>query len=346
MESLFWINFLILRIFFNAKERQLADLGLPPDLIAKVYETDWDLAEKDLAWVNQATCNILTCNDACYPKLLKETKSHPLLIFVRGNLDLLATHQIAIVGSRNPTSTGVAIAHEFAKELSGIGLTITSGLAMGIDAASHRGALAVSGNTIAVMGTGLDKIYPACNRRLADEIIDRGGALVSEFSPGTAARAIHFPMRNRIISGLSLGTLVVEATLRSGSLITARQAADQGREVFAIPGSIRNPLARGCHSIIRDGAKLVETIADIVEELGPGGARLLKQPVDPKNKVDEIKLENDCKKLLECIGYETTTVDVLAARSHFSIREVVAKLLILELQGLVKSVNGGYAKIR
>jgi len=212
--------------------------------------------------------HILTLHDPAYPALLKEIADPPPLLFVRGDPAVLSRPQLGIVGSRNPTPGGRSLAEDFARSLSRCGLVVTSGMALGIDAAGHRGALRGGGTTLAVAGTGPDRIYPARHRDLARAIVEQG-AIISEFAPGTPALPSNFPRRNRIISGLSLGVLVVEAACRSGSLITARLAAEQGREVFALPGSIHNPLARGCHHLIRQGAKLVEDIEDIVEELGP-----------------------------------------------------------------------------
>ncbi|MEO5574291.1 MAG: DNA-processing protein DprA, partial [Gammaproteobacteria bacterium] len=264
--------------------------------------------------------------------------------FVVGNAAVLSTPQLAIVGSRNPTPAGSETAHDFARHLCASGLTITSGLASGIDAASHRGALDGGGLTIAVAGTGLDRVYPARHHDLAHQIAGHG-ALVSEFVLGTPPLSDHFPRRNRIISGLSLGTLVVEAAQRSGSLITARMAADQGREVFAIPGSIHNPLARGCHFLIRQGAKLVETANDIMEELGPL-ARSLKA-VSPQSALRNdcitanVQLSVETEKLVACLGFESTTIDRLVERSGLTAEAVSSILLMLELQGCVTSTIGG-----
>ena len=219
--------------------------------------------ESEFDWLGQPAHHLLVWSDADYPPLLREIADPPLLLYVIGRREALASPQLAIVGSRNPSPMGRENAQAFAKSLAGAGLAITSGLALGVDGAAHRGALAAGGHTIAVTGTGLDRVYPARHRELAHAIAARG-ALVSEFPLGTSPRPENFPRRNRLISGLSLGTLVVEAALQSGSLITARLAAEQGREVFAIPGSIHAPQARGCHALIRQGAKLVETAQDIV----------------------------------------------------------------------------------
>jgi DNA processing protein len=224
--------------------------------------------ETELAWLSETGHHLVTWADTDYPPLLREIPAPPVVLYVIGDRQSLSHPQFAIVGSRNPTPMGRENAHAFAKTLAGAGLTITSGLALGIDGAAHRGALDAGGKTIAVVGTGLDRVYPARHRDLAHAVVQQG-ALVSEFPLGTPPKSENFPVRNRIISGLSLGTLVVEAAVQSGSLITARLATEQGREVFAIPGSIHSPQARGCHALIRQGAKLVETAQDILEELGP-----------------------------------------------------------------------------
>ncbi len=308
---------------------------------------DWEAVKRDLAWAEEPDCRILTLNGADYPPQLSTTADPPPLLFVRGDAVLLTGPQLAMVGSRNPTPLGAETAREFARHLAGVGLTVTSGLALGIDAAAHRGALSIDGGTIAVFGTGLDRVYPARHRELAHAIVEAGGALVSEFPPGTAPLPSHFPRRNRIISGLSLGTLVVEAAPRSGSLITARQANEQGREVFAVPGSIHNPLARGCHRLIREGAKLVETAQDILEELAPQLEAILKEPLQgPENEPGESApgLDEEHRSLLLCLDHSPTTVDRLVDRSGLTADAVSSMLLLLELQGYVASVAGGYAR--
>ncbi len=261
---------------------------------------------------------------------------------MHGNPAVLATPQLALVGSRNPSAAGRDLAHDFARHLCGAGLTVTSGLALGIDAASHQGALDGEGLTIAVTGTGLDRVYPARHRDLAHRIAQRG-ALVSEFVPGTPPLAEHFPRRNRIISGLSLGTLVVEAALASCSLITARLAAEQGREVFAIPGSIHNPLARGCHSLIRLGAKLVENVQDILEELGPMVSDMPYNTVlcSGENSVTGLDLDDNSLKLLDCVDFSPTSIDTLVERSGLTPEQVSSMLLVLELHNIVESASGG-----
>lgn len=310
-------------------ERQLKakNEGLNPDVQA------------DLHWLEQKNHYLIPITDDRYPSLLKDIPDPPAVLYVTGDPDLLKVPQLAMVGSRNATRSGDATAHSFANHLAKAGLGITSGLALGIDSASHRGALDADGMTIAVAGTGLDGIYPARNKHLAKQIAEHG-ALVSEFPIGTRPAAENFPRRNRIISGLSLGTLVVEAAVKSGSLITARVASEQGREVFAIPGSIHNPLARGCHRLIRQGAKLVETAEDILEELGP----LLKwektPPISEQPAVE--KIDEDHKRVLKAIDYDPTPVDMIIKRSELSAQEVSSILLILELNGAISSEPGGY----
>jgi DNA processing protein len=245
-----------------------AGTGLGAALRGYLATPDWVGVDRDLEWLARPGNHLLTLDDDRYPDLLRQIPDPPLALFVRGDPATLASPQIAIVGSRNPTEGGRRTARGFAVELAAAGLAVTSGLAVGIDAAAHEGALAARGVTLAVAGTGPDRLYPARHAALAERVVERG-ALVSELPVGTAPLPGHFPRRNRIVSGLAAGTLVVEASLKSGSLITARLAAEQGREVFAIPGSIHNPLARGCHRLIRQGAKLVETVGDVLEELGP-----------------------------------------------------------------------------
>jgi DNA processing protein len=299
--------------------------------------------ERDLGWLQAPGHQLLPCTSPSYPRLLAQTTGAPLVLWVDGDPAALSEPQLAIVGSRNPTAAGAETAFAFAEFLGAAGLTITSGIAEGIDAAAHRGALAGGGRTIAVCGTGLDLVFPREHAALAREITARG-ALVSEFPIGTPARRAHFPQRNRIISGLALGTLVVEAARRSGSLITARFAGEQGREVFAIPGSIHNPLSRGCHALIRQGAKLVESAEDILAEL-PALAGALKEIQRPatspseENPADE--LDKDYKILLDALGFEPASIDTLAERTEFSAEAVASMLLILELQGLVEAGAGG-----
>ena len=298
--------------------------------------------EKDLEWLEKENNHIILFSDPCYPPLLKEIIDPPPVLYVHGDVSCLSHYQISMVGSRNPTGGGSETAQQFAHTLAQSGFVITSGLALGIDAASHRGAMFTGGKTIAVTGTGLDRVYPARNKHLAHEIVEKGGALVSEFPIGTPPLANHFPRRNRIVSGLSLGVLVIEAAQRSGSLITARLAAEQGREVFAIPGSIHNPLAKGCHRLIRQGAKLVETVDDILEELGPLAHVEFLPKFSAKQPENREIPEKEYRDLLECIGYDPISVDMLIERTGLTIEKVSSMLLILELRGFVSSAAGGF----
>lgn len=323
--------------------------ALPPATAAAVHAPDAATLDADLAWMARESVRLVTWGAPEYPALLAGTDDPPLALFVRGQVGVLANLQLAVVGSRNPTPGGRETAHDFAQHLAGSGLSITSGLAAGIDAAAHEGALAAGGVTIAVCGTGLDAVYPSANRTLAHRIVERG-ALVSEFPPGTAPRKENFPQRNRIIAGLSLGTLVVEAALRSGSLITARLAGEQGREVFAIPGSIHNPLAKGCHRLIREGAKLVERADDVLEELGPlvaVASRAGDAPaVDGQEQPMRTRTDPEHQRVLEGLGYDPVPVDVLVERTGLGAAVLSSILLILELRGQVSATPGGrYARV-
>ena len=275
-----------------------------------------------------------------YPAMLGELRSCPDPLFVLGDPDVLQLPAIAIVGSRNPTSGGRDNAYRFARHLARTGFVIVSGLAEGIDAAAHEGALDADGHTVAVVGHGLDRIYPAANSSLAERILAEG-ALVSEYPIGTPPRRANFPQRNRIISGLSLGTLVVEAARRSGSLITARTAGEQGREVFAIPGSIHNPMAKGCHQLIRQGARLVESADDILSELGPLVSGLMENLSEATVSNDTDDQDEDYVRLLNALGFDPQTPEDLAAKTTLTIEQVSSMLLILELQGQVESLPGG-----
>lgn len=317
--------------------------GFSDAAIAWIKQPDWRLIEKELEWTAVPGNFCLRLHQAEYPSLLKEIADPPPLLFVQGRLEIISSLQLAMVGSRNPSAAGVKLAHEFARSLSECGLTITSGLALGIDAAAHRGALNGGGATLAVTGTGLDQIYPPQNRQLAADIIGQGGALLSELPLGTKPLASNFPRRNRIISGLSVGTLVVEAALRSGSLITARMALEQGREVFALPGSIHNPLARGCNALIKQGAKLIESINDITEELQ------LTFPLPPEtNPCDFTKNHTDSAlaQLLKYIAYEPTSVDTLLTETRNKPDVLAQMLLTLELDGYIISGIGGYSRVK
>lgn len=266
-----------------------------------------------------------------YPKLLATLPDPPLMLYVTGSLIAWHRPSVAVVGSRNPTAQGLDHAKAFAAALSRAGWGVISGLALGIDGAAHEGALAALGATVAVMGTGPDRIYPRRHHALARHIIESAGALVSEFPPGSPVGHENFPLRNRIIAGLTLGTLVVEAAVESGSLITAKLAIDAGREVFAIPGSIHSPQSKGCHALIRQGAKLVETAADILEELAP------QMELDCTSPGASQDLDPE----LQRMGHDPVTLDTLAWRSHQSVSAMAAQLLQWELQGLVARLPGG-----
>jgi DNA processing protein len=320
---------------FEAGASAWRGAGLSEPQCQALAEPDWAGVELDLAWLAQDAARraLISYRDPRYPPLLAEIAQAPLALFAAGDPDLLRLPQVAVVGARSASAQGMENAQAFAAELARRGFTITSGLALGIDAAAHRGALAAEGLTIAVCGNGLDRVYPARNRELAHTIAARG-LLLSEFPTGVAPLPEHFPRRNRIISGLALGVLVVEAARESGSLITARLAAEQGREVFAIPGSIHNPLARGSHALIREGAKLVETVDDILSELAPQlpAARAAMSPgMKPAAGVSN----EEQARVLEALGFETLSLDHLVGRLGLPVERISAALLGLELEGLV-----------
>lgn len=334
-----------IKTLFSASMSQLKLLGLTESQMQEVKNPRWHAVARDIAWCEKNHCHLISLIDPRYPLLLKEIFDAPLVLYVRGECNLLSHPQLAMVGSRNATATGIKIAKEFAYSLTEAGLIITSGLALGIDGASHKGALAAKGKTIAVLGTGLAHIYPKSHEQLANEIA-ASGALISEFSPLEPPKAINFPRRNRIISGLSLGVLVVEAVQRSGSLITARFAIEQGREVFAIPGSIHNPFSRGCHQLLRQGAKLVETADDILEELGALHAVLTKTELPAPSLPDNpLKLNGKYANLIAHIGYEITPLDAIIIQSGLTTGQVSSMLLSLELEGHIQAVAGGYVRI-
>jgi len=321
----------------------LRSLGLSAAASAWMHAPDQGLIEADRAWVERERIDLIDSLSEHYPRLLAQCPAAPALLYIRGDGASLRAAQLAIVGARYPTAPARLSAARFADALVHGGLTITSGLALGIDAAGHEGALAAGGSTVAVLGTGLDQIYPPQHRALAARIGEHG-ALVSEFPPGTAPLRANFPRRNRIISGLSLGTFVVEAAHHSGSLITARLAAEQGREVFAMPGSIHNPLTRGCHALIRSGAKLVETAQDIFEELEfchhkQEDSHRAAAGENPAFRAG--RLDKDHKILLDAVGFEPASVDSLVERTGLPIQSVVSMLLNLELLGAIGSHCGG-----
>lgn len=300
------------------------------------------LIERTQAWADHPGNHVLTLADAGYPKALLNIADPPIVLYAKGRLDLLSHPSVAVVGSRNATAQGVLNAEKFSQALSQAGLTIISGMALGIDTAAHQGALrgntnrSVGGSTIAVIGTGADIVYPARNRALAHRIAEQG-CIVSEYPLGMPGIATNFPRRNRIISGLAQGVLVIEAAAQSGSLITARMAAEQGRDVFAIPGSIHSPLAKGCHQLIKQGAKLVESAQDILEELahyntGPStvSAKAAAAPGDPMTE-----------KLLNAMGYDPVDANTLATRCELDAAALSSQLLTLELGGQVEMLPGG-----
>ena len=283
-----------------------------------------------LAWLDDANNHLLTLADTDYPALLMEIPDPPVMLFLKGRRELLGAQGLAVVGSRNATPGGKQTAELFSGTLSDAGLTIVSGMAMGIDAAAHQGGLAGRGSSIAVVGTGLDLVYPARNKALAHTLAEKG-LILSEFSLGTPALANNFPRRNRIISGLARGVLVVEAALASGSLITARMAAEQGRDVFAIPGSIHSPFAKGCHHLIKQGAKLVDDASDILLELGlaPVAGATAKAP----GMVGDL--------VLDAMGFDPVSIDALTGRVAMPTEKIVARLTELELDGAIASLPGG-----
>ncbi len=320
---------------------QLAVSGLSEDQLEQLQTAHVSILEPLLEWQQQASNrHILSWDDVAYPEQLKAVSGAPLLLFVEGELSTLPLPQIAVVGSRHPSYVGRENAKILIPPLVEAGAVITSGLAIGIDGLSHRAALDSGGPTLAVLGSGLDRCYPKRHRGLADEMIDTGGALLSELYPWVGPLAHHFPRRNRIISGLSLGVLVVEAAERSGSLITARYAMEQGREVFAIPGARQNPQAGGCNRLIQQGAKLVSEANDILEELVAFSVAAIK--VRPPVQEELLPYPE----LLDNVGLETTAVDLIASRCQQPVQEVLTRLVELELAGWVEAVPGGYVRAK
>ncbi len=337
-------------IFSPASFKELAFMGLSDNTIKHIESPNWEKVSSDLKWMELPQNHIITCACPEFPPQLHEISAVPPVLYICGNLEILLSPQIAMVGSRSPTLTGINTARDFAESLSTSGITITSGLALGIDAASHDGALQGIGSTIAVTATGLDRIYPAKHRDLAYKIIETG-AIISEFPIGTPPKAENFPRRNRIISGLAIGTVVVEAALKSGSLITASYAYEQNKEVFAIPGSINNPLSKGCHMLIKQGAKLVETANDIIEEIAPmiETQQTLLTPETLTDTIDpprielnlDLDLDEEYGTLLNQIDHSPVSVDILIERTGFSANTICSMLLILEMKGVITSITGG-----
>lgn len=331
----------------------LRRLGVSEAAIRAFVEGDPERQAADLEWLRQPGNRLLSIADPDYPELLRESPGAPLVLCVSGDAGLLLRAQIAIVGSRNPSAGGRDTAAAFSRAFASAGLLVTSGLADGIDAVAHGAALDADQPTVAVVGTGTDVVYPARNRALAARIRERG-CIVSEFAPGTPARADHFPRRNRIIAGLSLGTLVVEAAQRSGALITARNASEAGREVFAIPGSIHNPMARGCHRLIREGAALIETADEVVQALMPAARRLAASllseleaaAVSPKLSPVALPSTADPERarVLVALGHDPLGIDQLAERTGLTVGGLSSMLLLLELEGEVSEQHGRYAR--
>lgn len=327
---------------FQCDDAQLHGMGLSSEQIWQLCRPS-PVVEKSLAWAALSGNFLIPQDHPLYPPLLREIPAAPLLLYCRGDLAALSLPQLAMVGTRHPTYAGKDNASRLCSELVGNGLAITSGLALGIDGVCHQQALAAGGMTLAVLGSGLDCLYPKRHQGLAGQILDNGGLIISELAPDKGPLADHFPRRNRIISGLSLGTLVVEATEQSGSLITARYALEQGREVFAVPGAPQNGQATGCNRLIQQGAKLVLSAADIVEEL-PEWLDRPPRPVMPSESRHNSELPY--ADLLDNVDYETTSVDTVAERAQLPVAVVLGRLVELELAGAVMAVAGGYVKAR
>jgi DNA processing protein len=344
---------------FPANKSQLLHAGLTHDQAQSLLCVQEDDFAADKSWLEAPEHHIIPVTDPRYPAQIRSLDDAPPVLYVRGDPDYMSQPQLAMVGSRNPTASGRNTARDFAHHLAESGITITSGLASGIDGASHEGALKGLAGTVAIVAHGLDIIYPAEHQNLANQI-SQHGAVVSEMPIGTVPSRGLFPRRNRLISAISLGTLVVEAARNSGSLITARYALEQNREVFAIPGSIHNPLARGCHQLIRQGAKLVETAEDILEELprllnnydseAPRKTSMYPQKASSttqENLPESAQaLDPDYQKLLKCLAHDPVSIDELVIASGFSVAEIASMLLILELDGTITSQDGRYSRIK
>ncbi|USE36692.1 DNA-processing protein DprA [Endozoicomonas sp. SCSIO W0465] len=332
---------------FSASLNELKRI-IPDKLASLLVNAHRDTAiQKQLhltnAWLQASQAHtILTPDSPLYPKTLKELPDAPVVLYVIGNRQLLSEPQLGVVGSRRPTPNGRRVAREFCEHLSRSGLVITSGLALGIDAAAHQGALGCYGGTVAVLGTGVDQVYPARHKDLY-QLIAGQGAIVSEYPLGTKPFAGNFPRRNRILSGLSLGVLVVEAALESGSLISARLAAEQGREVFAIPGSVLNPLSRGCHKLIREGAVLVESPDDVLIELAPQLHCVINEfspPTATRKEIDPLRL-----KVIEVMGFDVVSADQISTLSGIPFAELSVVLTEMELDGVIESTSGGFIRL-
>ncbi len=332
----------------KAQENELKKAGLDEKTIHFLKNPPPNKISPNLKWMEKPHHTIRTFHCQQYPEGIRELKDAPPLLYIKGNEELLKEPQIAVVGSRQPTSGGQANAKEFAQNLAKAGLLINSGMALGIDTIAHETALASGSTTVAVIATGPDKIYPAKNKHLAERIAEQG-VLVSEFPVGTTPVRANFPRRNRLISGLSLGVVVIEASMKSGALITARLAAEQGKDVFAVPGSIHNPKAQGCHHLIQQGAKLVQKTNEILLELQlqlEQHVQTKEQSVISKDDYDKSKLSDTNKDILEAMGYDPVDVDTLATRCRLSVQTVSVALLTLELENYVGEDNGIYTRIK
>lgn len=327
----------------NAKQlREIVSANIASEIMRG---HDLEALAQTRQWLMQENNYLVTLADPEYPRSLLEIADPPPFLYAKGNLDLLNQPSIAIVGSRNASVQGEKNAEAFAFDLSAYGLCIVSGLALGIDGAAHRGALRAQGATIAVVGTGMDIVYPAKHRELAHQIAEHG-LIISEFNLGTPSKPQNFPKRNRIISGLSLGCLVVEANLQSGSQITARLATEQGREVFAIPGSIHSPMSKGCHQLIKQGAKLVDCLQDIAEELNLNRSTLSDLTIKDTGNSNDLNGDSSATIIINAMGYDPITLDNLVASSGLTISEVSSMLMLLELEGKIAALTGGqYQKI-
>lgn len=340
------------RRIFAAKGGALARAGVTNDMLQAIKSPDWRGVERDLRWLSEENHHLIRRGAANYPPQLAEIPTPPIVLFVAGDASVLRRPQVAVVGSRKPTHGGREVAARLTAALVECGLVVTSGLALGVDGCAHAAALAAGGLTVAVAGAGVDRIYPRRHRELAEKITGNG-ALISEFAIGTAPLPAHFPQRNRIISGLGLGVIVVEAAKRSGSLTTARHAAEQGREVFAVPGSVHNPMARGCHHLIRQGAKLVEEVGDVMEELPAACLSFSARDASPHgDALDGVgatrdALSADAWAVYTACELEAAGVDTLVERTALTADTVSSMLLDLELKGYVASAAGGlYARAR
>ncbi|WP_370280239.1 DNA-processing protein DprA [Pontibacterium sp.] len=362
-----WVALSALPRVGAATIKRLLDEGWTPERVLNASDADWEwlgfnfLARQNLQqyqqnrgpmrelqlqvreWLRTPDSHLLTLDSPDYPTLLKQISDPPPILYVRGDVDVLHLPQIAMVGSRNASRAGVQHSSEFATALSQAGLIVTSGMAHGIDGAAHQAAVKLNKPTVAVFGTGADVLYPARHRMLAAQILETGGVWVSELPPGTGPLGHNFPRRNRIISGLSAGVLVVEAAPRSGSLITARQALEQGREVFALPGSLNNPLSQGCHALIREGGQLVSTVDHILEQLAPMLGAYASPQVEEKQLPPDLSAQEH--NLLQALGFEQVSMDQLVSLTGIGVADLNVLLISLELKGLIENSGDGYCRI-